>query len=106
MSRVELRDADFASPLRARSLLTVAAAICFARLVERPCFFSLSLMCSYCRSRFAPHACCGIENPFLAGHGGCAQRARELTLERRVLHVVRRRVFVRELVDDVGAVTV
>ena len=41
MSRVELRDADFASPLRARSLLTVAAAICFARLVERPCFFSL-----------------------------------------------------------------
>src|SRR6059058_3358324 len=41
MSRLELRDADFASPLRARSL-----------------------MCSYCRSRFALHACCGIENPF------------------------------------------
>ena len=44
--------ASFASPFRARSLLTVRAAISFARFVERPCFFSLSLMCSYWRSRF------------------------------------------------------
>src|SRR6266513_6102448 len=44
--------------------------------------------------------------PFSLDTAVSAQRARELTLERRVLHVVRRRVFVRELVDDVGAVTV
>jgi hypothetical protein len=47
MSRRELGDDDLASPERARSLLTVAAAICFARFVDRPCFFSPSLMCSY-----------------------------------------------------------
>src|SRR5439155_3696720 len=48
MSRVEVRDArPLASPERARSLLTVRAAISFARFVERPCFFSDSLMCSY-----------------------------------------------------------
>src|SRR5436190_17734500 len=55
MSCVDVREADLASPLRARSLFTVAAAISFARLVERPSFFSESLMCSYCRSRFALH---------------------------------------------------
>src|ERR1051326_6210141 len=47
MSLVDERDAVLASPLRARSLLTVAAAICFARLVEVPRFLALSLMCSY-----------------------------------------------------------
>jgi len=31
----------------ARCLFTVAAAICFARFVERPCFFSDSLMCDW-----------------------------------------------------------
>jgi hypothetical protein len=46
---------DFVSPASARCLLTVRAAISFARFVERPCFFSESLMCSYCRSRFALH---------------------------------------------------
>ena len=51
MSRVDEREDVFASPERARSLLTVAAAICFARLVEAPRFLALSLMCSYCRSR-------------------------------------------------------
>jgi hypothetical protein len=40
-------DPDFVSPDSARCLLTVRAAISFARLVERPCFFSESLMCSY-----------------------------------------------------------
>src|ERR671935_271071 len=35
MSRVDERDAVLDSPLRARSLFTVAAAICFARFVVR-----------------------------------------------------------------------
>jgi hypothetical protein len=51
---------DFVSPDCARCLLTVRAAISFARFVEAPLFFSASLMCSYCRSRFALHAFCGI----------------------------------------------
>ena len=40
-------DEDFASPDSARCLLTVRAAISFARFVDRPCFFSESLTCSY-----------------------------------------------------------
>jgi hypothetical protein len=40
-------DPDFVSPACARSLLTVRAAISFARFVERPCFFSESFTCSY-----------------------------------------------------------
>src|SRR5438876_351429 len=57
MSRVDVRDGrPFVSPDRARSLLTVRAAISLARFVERPCFFSDSLTCSYWRSRFAFHA--------------------------------------------------
>jgi len=47
MSRVEVRDRLFDSPDRARALLTVLAAISLARFVDRPCFFSDSLMCSY-----------------------------------------------------------
>ena len=38
---------DFVSPACARCLFTVLAAISFARFVERPCFFSDSLTCSY-----------------------------------------------------------
>jgi hypothetical protein len=56
MSWVEVRERLLASPERARSLLTVRAAISFARFVERPSFFSDFLMCSYWRSRFALHA--------------------------------------------------
>ena len=48
-------DFPFVSPDCARCLFTVRAAISFARFVERPCFFSLSLMCSYCRSRLLLH---------------------------------------------------
>jgi hypothetical protein len=48
-------DVPFVSPDCARCLLTVRAAISFARFVERPCFFSLSLTCSYCRSRLLLH---------------------------------------------------
>src|SRR5215208_5603994 len=62
MSRRDVREDSFASPLRARSLLTVRAAISLARFVEAPLFFSLSLMCSYWRSRLLLHAFCGIEN--------------------------------------------
>jgi hypothetical protein len=43
----------FVSPDSRRCLLTVRAAISFARFVLRPSFFSESLMCSYCRLRFA-----------------------------------------------------
>src|SRR6476620_1711838 len=49
------RDVDAAAPLSARCLFTVLASISFSRSVERPCFFSESLMCSYWRSRFALH---------------------------------------------------
>jgi hypothetical protein len=48
-------DFPFVSPDCARCLFTVRAAISFARFVERPCFFSLSLTCSYCRSRLLLH---------------------------------------------------
>jgi hypothetical protein len=47
MSLRDSREEDLASPVRARSLFTVRAAISFARFFERPCFFSLSTMCSY-----------------------------------------------------------
>lgn len=49
-----LPPADFVFPSAARRLLTVAAAICFARFVLRPAFSSDSLMCSYWRAFFAP----------------------------------------------------
>jgi hypothetical protein len=42
-----LDEVVFVRPSSARCLLTVAAAIDFARFVLRPCFRSLSLMCSY-----------------------------------------------------------
>src|SRR3954469_15766071 len=54
MSCVEVRERVRDSPLRARSLFTVRAAISSARSSERPCSFWLSLMCSYCRARFVP----------------------------------------------------
>jgi hypothetical protein len=47
MSCVDERELVRASPDRARSLLTVLAAISFARFVEAPRSFALSLMCSY-----------------------------------------------------------
>jgi hypothetical protein len=46
---------DFVSPFAARVLLTVRAAISFARFSDRPSFSSDSFTCSYCRSRFALH---------------------------------------------------
>src|SRR3954469_23598334 len=60
MSLTELRLACLASPARARSLLTVRAAISSAVSSDSPRFFSPLLMCSYWRSRLAFHAFCGI----------------------------------------------
>jgi hypothetical protein len=46
-------DRDFVCPACARCLFTVRAAISFARFVLLPRFLADSLMCSYCRLRFA-----------------------------------------------------
>src|SRR5205823_1654669 len=54
MSVFESRELDFAWPVRARSLLTVRAAISSARSSERPWRRSLFLMCSYWRASFVP----------------------------------------------------
>ena len=73
-------DPDFVSPFSARCLLTVRAAISFARLVERPCFFSESLMCSYCRSRFELHASgmCRTSLRVCWAANACPKRARSI----------------------------
>jgi hypothetical protein len=47
MSRVEVRERVRDSPERARSLLTVRAAISSARPVDAPRDFTLSFTCSY-----------------------------------------------------------
>src|SRR3954462_1811278 len=99
MSRVDERELSFASPFRARSLLTVRAAISFARLVERPCFFSASLMCSYWRSRLALHED-GISRTPYWMTTGLYPVARWL-FQRWVLDVVLGRVLVREVVHDI-----
>src|SRR3954454_23760295 len=91
MSRVDVRDDSRASPLRARSLLTVRAAISFARFVEAPCFFSLSLMCSYCRSRLLLQAFCGIVILLVACEEGVPEGAASYSsklVDGLVLHVV------------------
>src|SRR2546421_8147916 len=107
MSRRDVRDDSRASPVRARSLLTVRAAISLARLVERPCFFSLSLTCSYWRSRLLLQAFCGMQIPPRWVRVGPAPEAAFYALfERRILDVVLGGVLVRELVDHVCAVAV
>src|SRR5947209_9633022 len=60
MSLVDERLRCLASPDRARSLLTVRAAISSATSSDRPRSSSPSLMCSYCRSLLLLHARCGI----------------------------------------------
>src|SRR3954452_5760289 len=54
MSCVDVRERWRDSPLRARSLLTVRAAISSARSSDLPCSSWLSLTCSYWRARFVP----------------------------------------------------
>src|SRR4051812_39562690 len=96
MSRVDVRDGRlFVSPARARSLLTVRAAISFARFVEAPCFLAPSLTCSYCRSRLLLQASSGTFDPFLGGafRPEACPVARDL-FQRRVLDVVLRGVRV------------
>jgi hypothetical protein len=66
---------DFASPDCDRCLLTVRAAISFARFVERPCFCSDSLTCSYCRSRFALQDL-GMDANLLGGFLACEHMPR------------------------------
>src|SRR4249919_2885275 len=60
MSSVEVRLDSLASPARARSLLTVRAAISSAVSSLSPRSRSPSLMCSYCRSRLLLQPGCGI----------------------------------------------
>src|SRR5688572_32810334 len=67
MSLVDVRERVFDSPERAFSLLTVRAAISSARSSDRPCSFSLALMCSYWRARLVP---------FLTPRGGIANLLR------------------------------
>jgi hypothetical protein len=64
MSSFDSRLDSLASPARARSLLTVRAAIslAFSSLVPRSS--SPSLMCSYWRSRFLDQAPIGMTAPF------------------------------------------
>src|SRR6478609_6383601 len=105
MSSVELREAVFDWPRRARSLLTVRAAISFARLVDMPELRSLSTMCSYLRSCVFVHSGRGIAATSLhdrlaeVGPHGCDD-AGGLIEGRASLH----EVF--DAVDEVGVVPV
>src|SRR5581483_10261532 len=69
----ERRELLRASPERARSLLTVRAAISSARLSEAPLRRSLCLMCSYCRALFVP---------FFTPRGGTATTTLRATARR------------------------
>src|SRR4051812_4700527 len=103
MSVRDSREDDLASPARARSLLTVRAAISFAFFFGVPRFSRPSSMCSYCRSRFADQAFCGMRSTSFAGETHGSAGWLRLGVERLVLDVVLGRVLVRELVDDVHA---
>src|SRR5438270_7333209 len=71
MSFTDVRLRCLASPDRARSLLTVRAAISVASSSERPPSSRPSLMCSYWRSRLAFHAR-GTGAPFAGVVRGCS----------------------------------
>src|SRR3954454_9791082 len=83
MSRVEVRERERDSPERARSLLTVRAAISSARSSDAPCSRWLSLMCSYWRARLVPGLTplCGIVTSF----GVCGFTPPAASRERAVL---------------------
>ncbi len=57
---MDVRLDSLASPARARSLLTVRAAISSARSSLSPRSSNPSLMCWYCRSRLSLHPACGM----------------------------------------------
>src|SRR5688500_7427434 len=98
MSVRERLEDSFASPLRARSLFTVRAAISWALSSEAPSCFRPFLMCSYWRSRFALHAFCGMTPPSSLTSRGFPLRAGSIAFEREVLDVVLGRVGVDERV--------
>src|SRR6185312_12574891 len=79
MSSTDDRDRVRDSPERARSLLTVRAAISSARSSERPCSSALSLMCSYWRARLVPFLTPrgGISTSFVASALSSPARGRE-----------------------------
>src|SRR3954464_7891119 len=104
MSVRERREDSFASPERARSLLTVRAAISFAFFFGVPRSSRLSSMCSYWRSRFFDHACGMRTTSFGGGTGDTPLAVTPLRLEGLVLDVVLGRVRVHELVHHVHAV--
>ena len=70
MSSVDDRLDSLASPARARSLLTVRAAISSAVSSLSPRSSTPSLMCSYWRSRFLLQACCGMPENYPPPPGG------------------------------------
>jgi hypothetical protein len=78
MSSFDSRDEVLASPLRARSLLTVRAAISSASSVDDPRSFKESLMCSYWRARF---------EPFLTPRGGMTNLLSSAVVDGPVTHV-------------------
>src|SRR5665811_2175260 len=69
MSSVDVRLVSSASPARARSLLTVRAAISSAVSSSSPRSTRPSLMWSYWRSRLSLHARCGMPSPLLRSPG-------------------------------------
>src|SRR5437899_2478411 len=79
MSRVELLERVRDSPERARSLLTVRAAIASALLSDAPRSLTLPLTCSYWRALFVP---------FLTPRGGMAHLLSSLasTIDTRYDH--------------------
>src|SRR5688572_8317406 len=84
MSVFDRREDVCASPLRARSLLTVRAAISSARSSEEPRSRSESLMCSYWRARFVP---------FFTPRGGIGASFRSADLERLDAPSIERQTF-------------
>src|SRR5690242_16829753 len=70
MSSIEVRLASLASPARARSLLTVRAAISSDLSSPTPRSRKPSLMCSYWRSRLGLQALCGMHSNLRRGLAG------------------------------------
>src|SRR5262245_29118937 len=102
MSSVELRDAVFAWPRCARSLLIVRAPISLARSVDAPESRSLSTMCSYLRSCLSVHSRRGIASISLKG-GHLEVGAHRCHNSRRL---VERRAALDEILDAMDEIGV
>src|SRR4051812_19014670 len=104
MSRTDVRLRCFASPVRARSLFTVRAAISSAFFSDSPRSRRPSLMWSYCRSRFWFHACCGIATPWRVLPLPFPRTRHEKSNRRReVAHLSMECPMIRPTADDVAA---